>query len=55
MTNAIIAKNLFKTYENGTKALIDFNLSVKQGDFFALLGPNVEIAPIFTTPLVEYI
>ncbi len=38
--NALIIKNLKKTYKNGVKALKGVDLSVKQGDFFALLGSN---------------
>ncbi len=40
MTQAIILKNLRKTYTNGTIALAGMDMSVKSGDFFALLGPN---------------
>src|SRR3990167_6928956 len=32
--------NLRKTYGNGVEALKGVNLSVKKGDFFALLGAN---------------
>lgn len=38
--NALVIKNLQKTYKNGVNALKGVELSVKQGDFFALLGPN---------------
>jgi ABC-2 type transport system ATP-binding protein len=38
--NALVIKNLQKTYKNGVKALKGVELSVKEGDFFALLGPN---------------
>ena len=38
--NALNIKNLKKTYKNGVVALKGVDLSVKQGDFFALLGPN---------------
>jgi ABC-2 type transport system ATP-binding protein len=38
--NAIEIKNLVKTYKNGTKAVKDVNLTVAEGDFFALLGAN---------------
>lgn len=40
MAEAIVVKNLQKTYEGGTQALKDIDLTVKDGDFFALLGPN---------------
>src|SRR5882724_2462012 len=38
--NAIEIRNLVKTYKTGTKAVKDVNLTVPQGDFFALLGAN---------------
>ncbi len=38
--NAIDIKNLVKTYRTGTKALKGVDLSVAEGDFFALLGAN---------------
>jgi len=38
--NALVIKNLQKTYKNGVNALRGVELSVKEGDFFALLGPN---------------
>ena len=38
--NAIEIKNLVKTYRSGTKALKGVDLSVPEGDFFALLGAN---------------
>ncbi len=38
--NALIIKNLKKTYKNGVNALKGVDLCVKKGDFFALLGPN---------------
>jgi len=38
--NAIEIKNLVKTYKTGTKALKGVDLTVAQGDFFALLGAN---------------
>jgi ABC-2 type transport system ATP-binding protein len=38
--NAIEIKNLVKTYRTGTKALKGVDLSVPDGDFFALLGAN---------------
>lgn len=37
---ALSIKNLSKTYKNGHEALINIDLDVAQGDFFALLGPN---------------
>jgi len=40
MTPAISIKDLYKTYDNGHKALNGISLDVKQGDFFALLGAN---------------
>ncbi len=38
--NAIEIKNLYKSYDNGFKALQKINLSIKKGEIFALLGPN---------------
>jgi ABC-2 type transport system ATP-binding protein len=38
--NAIEIKNLVKTYRTGTKALKSVDLTVPEGDFFALLGAN---------------
>jgi len=38
--NALNIKNLKKTYKNGIEALKGVELTVKQGDFFALLGAN---------------
>jgi ABC-2 type transport system ATP-binding protein len=40
MTDALVIKNLEKTYATGTKALKGVSLTVPEGDFFALLGPN---------------
>ena len=38
--NALNIKNLTKPYKNGVNALKGVELSVKEGDFFALLGAN---------------
>jgi ABC-2 type transport system ATP-binding protein len=38
--NALVIKNLKKTYKNGVNALKGVELTVKEGDFFALLGAN---------------
>lgn len=38
--NALEIKDLSKTYSNGVHALKGINLTVKDGDFFALLGAN---------------
>ncbi len=38
--NALTIKNLQKTYNNGVIALKGVDLTVKKGDFFALLGAN---------------
>ena len=32
--------NVYKTYGNGTPAVIDFNLDVEKGEFIAFLGPS---------------
>jgi ABC-2 type transport system ATP-binding protein len=40
MSDAIIIKNLSKTYAGGTQALKDINLTIPEGEFFALLGAN---------------
>lgn len=40
MTAALAITNLRKTYDNGFTALKGINLSVQQGDFYALLGAN---------------
>ncbi|SMN15206.1 ABC-type multidrug transport system, ATPase component [uncultured Candidatus Thioglobus sp.] len=40
MPNALLISNLTKTYANNVSALSKVNLSVEQGDFFALLGSN---------------
>lgn len=40
MKNAVEIKNLVKTYANGTQALKGIDLTIHQGDFFALLGAN---------------
>lgn len=40
MTYAIEIKDLVKTYKTGTKALKGVNLTIEDGDFFALLGAN---------------
>lgn len=37
---AIIVKNLSKTYPGGVKAVSDVSFSVKKGEFFGFLGPN---------------
>jgi len=38
--NAIEIKQLCKTYDNGVEALKSIDLTIKTGDFFALLGAN---------------
>src|SRR5699024_10788281 len=38
--NAIEVKDLSKSYKNGVKALNNFNLKVKEGEIFSLLGEN---------------
>jgi len=40
MTQALVIRDLRKTYRNGFEALKGIDLEVEQGDFFALLGPN---------------
>lgn len=40
MTTALQLTNLCKTYKNGFQALKGINLTVEQGDFYALLGAN---------------
>lgn len=37
---ALIVKDVVKTYATGTKALKGVSLTIETGDFFALLGPN---------------
>jgi ABC-2 type transport system ATP-binding protein len=37
---ALVLRELTKTYKNGIKALCGIDLEVDVGDFFALLGPN---------------
>jgi ABC-2 type transport system ATP-binding protein len=37
---ALVLRQLTKTYKNGIKALAGIDLEVDVGDFFALLGPN---------------
>jgi ABC-2 type transport system ATP-binding protein len=38
--DALVLKNLRKSYKNGVEALKGIDLVVREGDFFALLGPN---------------
>ncbi|HEX5791760.1 MAG TPA: ABC transporter ATP-binding protein, partial [Rheinheimera sp.] len=40
MSLALDIQGLHKVYKSGTVALSGIDLQVKQGDFFALLGPN---------------
>ncbi|HGF7578280.1 TPA: ABC transporter ATP-binding protein [Enterococcus faecium] len=40
MANALEINNLKKIYGSGVEALRGIDLSVKEGDFYALLGPN---------------
>jgi NitT/TauT family transport system ATP-binding protein len=40
MTTAITLSNVSKTYQNGTVALQDLNLTIEQGQFVSLLGPS---------------
>lgn len=40
MTDALLIRNLTKTYKNGFTALRGIDLTVAEGDFYALLGPN---------------
>src|SRR5258706_11639414 len=38
--DAVIVRNLKKTYPNGTCALQGIDLTIKQGEIFGVLGPN---------------
>jgi len=38
--NALMVKDVVKTYKNGTQALKGISLEIKEGDFYALLGAN---------------
>jgi ABC-2 type transport system ATP-binding protein len=40
MTDALMLRDLSKTYKNGFQALKGINLNVPEGEFYALLGPN---------------
>lgn len=40
MTDALVLRDLSKTYRNGFQALKGINLTVPEGEFYALLGPN---------------
>lgn len=40
MADALLLKQLTKTYKNGFQALKGIDLTVSEGDFYALLGPN---------------
>ena len=40
MADALILKDLCKTYKNGFQALKGIDLTVPEGEFYALLGPN---------------
>jgi ABC-2 type transport system ATP-binding protein len=40
MTDALILRDVSKTYRNGFQALKGINLTVPEGEFYALLGPN---------------
>src|SRR5690606_10786263 len=41
LMHALSVRGLTKTYRNGVQALKGIDLDVEEGDFFALLGPNV--------------
>lgn len=38
--DAVVLKNLSKTYPNGKKAVSCIDFSLKQGEIFGFLGPN---------------
>ena len=46
MTKALEIQGLRKSYDNGFEALKGIDLNVAEGDFFALLGPNLSLIHI---------
>ena len=40
MTDALVIQDLRKVYASGVEALRRIDLTVEEGDFYALLGPN---------------
>ena len=50
MTNALEIKGLRKVYKGGFEALKGIDLTVQEGDFYALLGPNgAALTPRFSS------
>ena len=43
MTDALVLSDLSKTYRNGFQALKGIDLTVPEGEFYALQGPMVQV------------
>ena len=42
MTDALVIQDLRKVYASGVEALRGIDLTVEEGDFYALLGPMAQ-------------
>lgn len=40
-------KGVSKTYDNGTKALRDINLTIQQGEFVFIVAPQAQVKVLF--------
>lgn len=53
MTDALVLQDLHKTYKNGFQALKGIDLTVPEGEFYALLGQMVQVNRLLSASLAH--